>query len=360
MTTTAASASAHEVYDPEEVVPRNSPLLAPKKVTFRPSLSPPPDIPLVQVSPPPSPGSRKTKRRPKVRPSQGDAVLISIMDNGRHPDIATLAGQEALPSDSEEVSSSPDTDSSMDESEIMADRDDPGANGVEQQAQGRGNRKGDVLPGSPSDLQTLAGGALAALALGDHKSPSEDGRTSTTVGDTDTEASRPSDSSPPPSIPRPETAIRREERPQPVIPAPYSPTDYYSPRAGTFTSPTGSLAGPGLGDLPPIQNASPRSESNGGIALPSIRDHLGPEALSPASFQQSPPAIPGSGMSEFTMWTKTRMIRNYAMFCLRDQMAQAVVAGDEADRFERYRIRKPSCHKYFMFTSNFSCTYSTF
>lgn len=295
MTTAAAPASAHDVYDPDAVVPRNSPLLVPKKVTFRPSISPPPDIPLVQVSPPPSPGSRKTKRH-KVRPSQGDAVLIGIMDNGRHPDIATMAGQEALPSDSEEVSSSPDTDSSMDESEIMADSEELGANGVEKPP-ARGSGKGGAQPGSPSDLQSLAGGALAALALGDHKSPSEDGRTSTTVGDTDTEASRPSDSSPPPAITRPETAIRRDERPQPVIPAPYSPTDYYSPRTGTFTSPTGSLAGPGPGELPPIQNASPRSESNAGIALPSIRDHLGPEALSPASFQQSPPSIPGPGMT---------------------------------------------------------------
>ncbi|KAL1857691.1 hypothetical protein Daus18300_010211 [Diaporthe australafricana] len=184
-----------------------------------------------------------------------------------------MAGQEALPSDSEEVSSSPDTDSSMDESDIM-DADDIGTNEVGQ-APGGGKGKGDVLPGSPSDLQSLAGGALAALALGDHKSPSEDGRTSTTIGDTDTEASRPSDSSPPPSIPRPETAIRRDERPQPVIPAPYSPTDYYSPRTGTFASPTGSLAGP-LGELPPIQNASPRSESNGGIALPLLLLYLGP------------------------------------------------------------------------------------
>lgn len=297
MTTAAVPASAHDVYDPDAVVPRNSPLLVPKKVTFRPSISPPPDIPLVQVSPSPSPDRRKTKqRRRKVRPSQGDAVLIGIMDNGRHPDIATMAGQEALPSDSEEVSSSPDTDSSMDDSEPMADSDELGADGVDK-APARGSEKGGAQPGSPADLQTLAGGALAALALGDHKSPSEDGRTSTTIGDTDTEASRPSDSSPPPSIPRPETAIRRDERPQPVIPAPYSPTDYYSPRTGTFTSPTGSLAGPGPGELPPIQNASPRSESNAGVALPSIRDHLGPEALSPASFQQSPPAIPGHGMT---------------------------------------------------------------
>ncbi|KAG6354988.1 hypothetical protein INS49_004069 [Diaporthe citri] len=166
MTTAAAPASAHNGYDPDAVVPRNSPLLVPKRRTFRRSISPPPDIPLVQVSPskhstsksnpfkpyakefsqsweseipsrsrvyhdeerrarrtasyeklerpPPSHGSRKTKRRPGLRPSQGDAVLIGIMDNGRHPDIASMAGQEALPSDSEEVSSYSDSDDSRD------------------------------------------------------------------------------------------------------------------------------------------------------------------------------------------------------------------------------------------------------
>lgn len=59
MTTAAASNSAHKLYDPDAVVPQNSPLLVPKKVTFRPSPSPPLDIPLVQASPPPSPGSRE-------------------------------------------------------------------------------------------------------------------------------------------------------------------------------------------------------------------------------------------------------------------------------------------------------------
>lgn len=41
------------------------------------------------------------------------------------------------------------------------------------------------------------------------------------------------------------------------------------------------------------------------------------------------------------MWTKIKTTRNYAMFCLRDQTAQAVVEGDEADRFDQYQIRKP-------------------
>lgn len=288
MTTAAASNSAHDVYDPDAVVPQNSPLLVSKKVTFLPSPSPPLDLPLVQVSPPPSPGGRKTKRRPKVRPSQGDAVLIGIMDGGRHPDIATQAGQQALPSDSEEAySSSPDTDSSYDETEDMAMSDELGARPAGHNVESA-SRKENVS----SDLQTLAGGALAALALGDRKSSSDEGRTPTTAGDTDTEAPRPSQSSPPPPATAP-IVIRKDERPQPLVPAPYSPRSYYSP--GSFTSPVGSLAG--HGELPPIQSTSPRSDTNGGMSLPSIRDQLGLEALSPTSFQHSPPAItPGHGM----------------------------------------------------------------
>lgn len=42
------------------------------------------------------------------------------------------------------------------------------------------------------------------------------------------------------------------------------------------------------------------------------------------------------------MWTKTKTTRNYAMFYPRDQTAQAVVEGDEADRFDQCQRRKPT------------------
>ncbi|KUI64089.1 Zinc finger protein ZIC 5 [Cytospora mali] len=302
MTTAAASNSAHDLYDPDAVVPQNSPLLVPKKVTFRPSPSPPLDVPLVQVSPPPSLGGRKTKRH-KIRPSQGDAVLIGIMDNGRHPDIATRAGQQALPSDSEEDDiSSADTDSSFDETEAMTMSNELGTSRVGHA--GSVSQKGDVSPDS-SDLKSLAGGALAfrALALGDPKTSSDEDRTPMTAGDTDNEASRPSELSPPPAtVSRPPESIRKDDRPQPLAPPPYSPTSYYSPRTAPFTSPTASLAG--HGELPPIQNTSPRSDTHGGMSLPSIRDQLGVEALSPGSFQHSPPIPPGPGMPRLPSLTQ--------------------------------------------------------
>lgn len=281
--TTACASPAHDIYDPDAVIPQNSPLLVATKVNTRPTPSPPPDIPLVQVSPPPSPGSRKAKRRRKVRPSQGDAVLIGIMDNGRRPEIATKAGQEALPSDSEDISSSPDTDSSTDDEDVRSVTADLDADAAEIA------RPEETSPGPSTELKMLADNALAALALGPTKPSSDDGRTPTSIPDTDTDVSR-TLGSPASSTTRPQTAIRREERPQPVVPAPYSPGSFYSPRTASFASPTGSNMA--NGELAPIQNASPRSESNGAISLPSLKDQLGPEALSPGVYPHSPPGQP--------------------------------------------------------------------
>lgn len=299
MTTAAAPNSGHDLYDPDAVVPRNSPLLVPKKVTLRPSPSPPIDISRFQVSPPPSPGGRKTKRRAKVQPSQGDAVLIGIMDNGRHPEIAAQAGHQALPSDSEEEDDSPDTESSDDETEAMTMSEKFEARSFGQ------NSESNISPGSPSELQTLAGGALAALRLGESKASSDEGRTINIAEDTDTGGLPPSKSSHlPPTIPIPGKVIPKDDRPQLFAPPTYTSPDYYSPRAGSFASPTGSRVDNGA--LPPIQSASPRSESNGGMSLPSIRDQLGLDALSPGSYQHSPPAIsPGSVMPRLPSISQT-------------------------------------------------------
>lgn len=171
--------------------------------------------------------------------------------------------------------SSPGTDSCTDELEVRSPSED-----LEM-------RRDEVSP-APSMLANMANTALAALRLGDSKSVSDDGQTPTTLGRTEPDASRRLGSPASPTA-RPQTAVRRDERPHPVIPAPYSPNSFCSPRTGSFTSPTGSF---GHGELPPIQNASPRSESNAVISLPSLKDQFGPEALSPPSFSQSPPGIP--------------------------------------------------------------------
>jgi len=73
-----------------------SPQLEPMKVNFKPSSTPPFEI----RSPPNAleagPPDRETSRKPRVRPSQGDAVLIDFMGGGNYSEIARKAGNEPL------------------------------------------------------------------------------------------------------------------------------------------------------------------------------------------------------------------------------------------------------------------------
>ncbi|KAF1828995.1 hypothetical protein BDW02DRAFT_191161 [Decorospora gaudefroyi] len=81
-------------------------LLASLRPKATPSPSPPPAVtqqvtisPTAQnVSPPASRRCKKPNRR-QTRPSQGDYVLIQVMDPNR-PDIARKVGEQALNSDS--------------------------------------------------------------------------------------------------------------------------------------------------------------------------------------------------------------------------------------------------------------------
>ncbi|KAF4456915.1 Transcriptional regulator prz1 [Fusarium austroafricanum] len=89
-----------DTYDPDDVVPRGSPLMTPLRPKLEPSPSPPPDIPATQVSlNPTSIDGRDKSNRHKVRPTSGDAVLVAYLDNGRDPEIARTAARESLPCD---------------------------------------------------------------------------------------------------------------------------------------------------------------------------------------------------------------------------------------------------------------------
>ncbi|KAF2110161.1 hypothetical protein BDV96DRAFT_651305 [Lophiotrema nucula] len=92
-------------YDSDDALLLSPPLRA-VNPRFTPSPSPPPIV--TQQAPitssaqnvsPPSSRSRKKSNRRKTRPSQGDFVLIRVMDPNR-PDIARLVGERALNSDS--------------------------------------------------------------------------------------------------------------------------------------------------------------------------------------------------------------------------------------------------------------------
>ncbi|KAF3806481.1 hypothetical protein GCG54_00006248 [Colletotrichum gloeosporioides] len=121
--------SATDCYDPDDVLPRDSPQMQPHRPKLLPSPSPPPTF---------SSDRKPPHGRRKVEPIQGDAVLVAHLGNGRQPEIAHAAALEPLASDngSEDDSSSPES---------------PGRNM---------NRP---PPPDSFDLKSLAAGALAAF-----------------------------------------------------------------------------------------------------------------------------------------------------------------------------------------------------
>jgi hypothetical protein len=92
------------LYHSDDVGLRDTPPLEPKKVNLQPSPSPPLILPDQDTSDSsPDPPDRKRPLRPKKkRGSQGDALLVHVMDGGKRPDIARLAGQELLASEEDE------------------------------------------------------------------------------------------------------------------------------------------------------------------------------------------------------------------------------------------------------------------
>ncbi|KAF4428089.1 hypothetical protein CFRS1_v010207 [Colletotrichum fructicola] len=121
--------SATDCYDPDDVLPRDSPQMQPHRPKLLPSPSPPPTF---------SSDRKPPHGRRKVEPIQGDAVLVAHLGNGRQPEIAHAAALEPLASDngSEDDSSSPESP---------------------------GRDMNRPPPPDSFDLKSLAAGALAAF-----------------------------------------------------------------------------------------------------------------------------------------------------------------------------------------------------
>lgn len=257
-------------YDPDHVGDRDSPLMKALHPNIRPSPSPPPDIPPAHVSLSPSPTDGPSKsNRHKIRPSSGDAVLVAYLDNGRRPDIAHVAGRQALPiddhegpercldSDSDNNGDEDDEDNEEDDSG-QEDEDDEDDEEDEEEHHGQYGRQDQDKRGSnhvsgssrnldplsafshtadPS-LQNLAAGALKAAGAFNVSAPEFTNDISASAR---------------------QLSIR-DDRPGPPLAA-------YPLRQ----SPSAAMLTPG--ELPPLLD-SPRSEANG-QSLPSIRSTLG-------------------------------------------------------------------------------------
>jgi hypothetical protein len=208
----------NDVYDPDDVGLRDSPLLKPYNPKLQPTPSPPPDE------------SESEAEDAKPVPSQGDAVLIGLLGGGKALEVARTAATELLAADDE-----------------MSDGQEKG---VEvSAAMGK--------PGHAIDLEALAAGALNAVKFHTaHAATTPHGPTEPPLGEINT-------------TPR----LNGHDRSMPSEPLPAMKTE--PPEDGKrHISP--NLFGPQGGDeLAPIQEPSPKSEKINGFTLPSISSQLG-------------------------------------------------------------------------------------
>lgn len=317
MSTDAASHLAQvpvsDVYDPDDVLPRNSPLLEPRHPTLK--LSPSPVLTLSPSPVSPSSGKKKSKRRRGPRPSQGDVILISHLDEYRRGTAAYAADLNLnWTSETEDLEDVEDAEDAEDQEEpedledsgFRADSDSMSirdATPEEQQVNGEKDREegssringrqigtqGKAPSASTEedmgalDLKSLAAGALAAVT-----EPEPDAGPTPPVTEHDVVGGKahPAAPTPPMAIHTRQNEYRKNERhpPPAAMPSPYSPHSIYSPRESGHTpsslkmdmrSPTASIHSNSHSEgLPPIQSNSPRYESNA-QTLPSIRSQLG-------------------------------------------------------------------------------------
>ncbi|CAP68610.1 uncharacterized protein PODANS_7_5820 [Podospora anserina S mat+] len=306
-----------DLYDPDEVLPRNSPLLQPLRPTLRPPTPSPPPITSPQsISSASSFGDKKPRVR-MPRPTLGDGILISYLDNHRQHDIALQASVNGLPCEPE---SPADTDL-IDDTGSLNSAVSPGG-----RQSGRDNDKGGGTytssrmsvdpPGLESlggfDLKSLAAGALAAVIT--DAQPEAPTATETKLPDTEAGSGlqRPQPppappAPPPPVLKAPVIPVRsnsfRDERPAAIsAPPPVPPYGPISPREQGHHSPSNSITSATLSEgLAPLKLNSLRFENNG-PTLPSIRSTFGDinqlrnnvaaehERMRSATFPRSPPA----------------------------------------------------------------------
>ncbi|KAL7787019.1 hypothetical protein V8C37DRAFT_412260 [Trichoderma ceciliae] len=231
-------------FDPDEAPSPGSPRMTAVNLKLELTESPPPDIPSDKVSPPPTDGFSKSNR-PKIHPVSGDAVLVTYLGNGRHPEIARSAGHQALPggddnfeySDDDAPQKSPSRDTNH-----LAEAD------IVQRPRTTMSRINSLQAFATNALQAVGG--LAPYHGFDK--PSSDLSASTC-----------------------QLSIHDD-----VLPSPkrhvQSPSVLLGGRLSTADNGPQALLSPGSGALAPLQEMSPNYDSNNGqsMSLPSIRSTL--------------------------------------------------------------------------------------
>ncbi|KAM0248149.1 hypothetical protein ACHAQJ_009566 [Trichoderma viride] len=207
--------------------------------------SPPPDIPIARVSLPPIDGNAKSNR-PKIQPVSGDAILITYLDNDRHPEIAQVASRQALAGGDGDEFENTDDDASQ-KSPPQDTKHLAGADIVQ---------RPQTAIGDGTHLRAFAAGALAASgALGSYHGPD---KPSSDLTASTCQLSLHDD-----VLPSPNHHVKSPS----ILGGRFSAADNGSQ---SLLSP--DLMSPESGELAPLQIDSPKSDSNSGqsISLPSI------------------------------------------------------------------------------------------
>ncbi|KAI3322819.1 hypothetical protein HD806DRAFT_115620 [Xylariaceae sp. AK1471] len=275
MTSSAGSAPIHDsdIYDSDEIFPKNSPLMKPRVLSMKLSPSPP------------------TVSLPLNQSTQGDAVLIRHLDGGRRPEISLEAGFRPLDqfnSDYDCQSGSESVETMSDESE---DEDGTRSNDMSLMPTSRFSKAAveSSISESASGPASLDLRSLATNALAD----AQDVLKTTNINilqspNHETQAPR--------CFSLVESSViskgrevsilsaNRSVLASPISPYPvHSSPEMYSPRQHTpgqvLMHPnnvrTLTSLSPGSYDvLSPLQMGSPRSDSSNHETLPSIRSQL--------------------------------------------------------------------------------------
>jgi hypothetical protein len=230
MTTAEVShALQSDVYDPDDVGLRDSPLLKPLRPKLDPTPSPPPEEFEYEDSPPRVKGSKPWKKTSKL-PSQGDAVLINLLGGGQALEVSRTAATELLASD-DDMSE----DSSRD---VLAHGDQEKSDG-----------QNDLAALAASAMQSM-NATHVATAPGEETSR-DHGRRDDIVSTVITQECA--------SLPNLQGApsVVKTERSDEALHSPH----HVDVNGGT--------------ELAPIQEMSPKSAEINGMTLPSITDQLG-------------------------------------------------------------------------------------
>nr|QEE04395.1 CELR1 [Humicola insolens] len=284
-------ASTPAVYDPDEGFLRDSPPLQPLRPTLQPAQSPASSSSSSSSSSSQESDNKDSTRRRRMKPSQGDAVLIGYLDSHRRERSAYFGdfGADEPDDDVEDDPGMREDTETLDENWGSGDA----STRQDSSAHSTGNSMAATRTDEGSDqaslLKSLAATALAATAERAPQTAQPDAGLTRPVADHDASIKPQPTRAMSISTMQPEPLVGGRNAP---IPSPYSPRSVHSPRESGATpssyrtdlkSPTTSIRSTTTHSegLPPI---SPNRFESNGQSLPSIRQQLGGEL---------PPLTPG-------------------------------------------------------------------